>query len=61
MGLFDKIKESFAVSITKGGEVEAIDYNGPFSMVKLGGYVSPSGGYVNYATFEVIGTNAETK
>ena len=68
MGLFDWLKRkdpqeanvNVNVSITRG-EVEAIDYNGPFSMVSLGGYVSPSGGYLNWATFEVVGINQETK
>lgn len=68
MGLFDWLKRKDPqeanvndnVSITRG-EVEAIDYNGPFSMVSLGGYVCPSGGYLNWATYEVAGINPETK
>lgn len=30
------------------------------SMLNLCGYVSPSGSYMNYAVFEVVGTNPET-
>lgn len=67
MGLLDFLKkkpQEPAVSVrieTKVVEVEVRQRTpGELPLADVGGYVSPSGGFVNYARFRVVGMNAAT-
>lgn len=68
MGLFSffKKKEKTAinidVTISKSIHSHEIKQrtSGELSMLSLGGYVSPSGGFVNYGRFRVVGKNVTT-
>ncbi len=56
----DKVIGSVTFSVTeqhqkKDGPLQ------PVSLDAIGGYVSPSGGYINYARFQVIGIKPSTK
>lgn len=67
MGLFDFFKSKqqrvkFDVAITTNviGVESILEEGCNISKLNLGGYVSPSGGYMNWAIFDVVGTNPET-
>lgn len=67
MGLFDffrrkEEKPKFSAKIeTRVVEVEVKQRTpGELPLAYVGGYVSPSGGFVNYARFRVVGVNPET-
>ena len=67
MGLFDffrnkEKKPKFSAKIeTRVVEVEMKQRTpGELPLAYVGGYVSPSGGFVNYARFRVVGVNPET-
>ena len=67
MGLFDffKKKESApAATITATIQTQTVEVKqqtrGELPLADIGGYVSPSGGFVNYGRFCVAGTNSST-
>lgn len=70
MGLFDLFKKKekpaapAAVSVTierRSSYVEVVQRTpGELPMADVGGYVSPSGGFVNFGRFKVAGVNAAT-
>lgn len=76
MGLFDWLKgkkpQENEISFELTTKTEVIDYGdenenntvsgymGPFSAVNIDGYKSPSGGYMDYAIFQVSGIIEET-
>lgn len=68
MGLFDKFrkKEAPAPVATASVRIETREVEvrqrapGELTMADVGGYVSPSGGFINFGTFKVSGVNSTT-
>lgn len=65
MGLFDFFKKKEpAATITATIQTQTVEVKqqtrGELPLADIGGYVSPSGGFVNYGRFCVAGTNSST-
>ena len=67
MGLFDFFKKkepASAATITATIQTQTVEVKqqtrGELPLADIGGYVSPSGGFVNYGRFCVAGTNSST-
>ena len=67
MGLFDFFKKKEpapAVTVTATIQKQTVEVRqrtcGELPLADIGGYVSPSGGFVNYGRFCVSGTNSST-
>lgn len=65
VSMLEHAKSSLTISHTYSVSKEEISQKTigemqPFPLEAIGGYISPSGGYINYTVFQVIGINPKT-